>query len=99
MCLMEHRESPRKLSEDERNTAVTSEMENSSVYPKSTRDEAHFLFTGSIDICCATSYRTSGLTSLGNYRDPLRHLSQVYMNINFSRATRGKLHAPHIATR
>ena len=35
----------------------------------------------------------------GNYRDSLRHPSQVYMNINFSTATRGKLHAPHIISR
>ena len=34
------RESPRKLSQDERNTAVTSGMQNSSLYTKSTRDEA-----------------------------------------------------------
>ena len=57
------RESPRKLSQDERNTAITSGMQNSSVYPKSTRDEAHFPFIGSIAIPCSTSYRTSGLTS------------------------------------
>ena len=35
----------------------------------------------------------------GNYRDSLRHPSQVYMNINFSTATRGKLHAPHIVSK
>ena len=57
------RESPRKLSQDERNTAVTSGMQNSSVYPKSTRDETLFPFIGSIAIPCSTSYRTSGLTS------------------------------------
>ena len=57
------RESSRPLSQDERNTAVTSGMQNSSVYPKSTRDEAHFLFIGSITTLCSTSYRTSGLTS------------------------------------
>ena len=33
---------------------------------------------------------------LGNSRDSLRHPSQVYMNTNFSRATRGKLSAPQI---
>ena len=63
MCLMEHQRAPRKLSQDERNTAVTSGMQNSSVYPKSTRDEVHFPFIGSIAIPCSTSYRTSGLTS------------------------------------
>ena len=57
------RESPRKLSQDERNTAVTSGMQNRSVYPKPTRDEAHIPFIGSIAILCSTSYRTSGLTS------------------------------------
>ena len=35
----------------------------------------------------------------GNYRDPLRHQSQVYMNINFRTATRGKLLAPYIVLR
>ena len=58
-----NRESPRPLSQDERNTAVTSGMQNSSVYPKSTRGEGHFPFIGSIVIPCSTSYRTSGLTS------------------------------------
>ena len=56
-------ESLRPPSQDERNTAVTSGMQNSSVYPKSIRDEAHFPFIGSIAIPCSTSYRTSGLTS------------------------------------
>ena len=39
------------------------------------------------------------LLPLGNYRDSLRHESQDYMNIIFSSATRGKLHAPHIIPR
>ena len=39
-------------------------MQNSSLYPKSTRDEAHFPFIGSIAIPCSTEYSTSGLTSL-----------------------------------
>ena len=39
-------------------------MQNSSVYPKSTRHEAHFPFTASIAIPCSTEYSTSGLTSL-----------------------------------
>ena len=38
-------------------------MQNNSVYPKSTRDEAHFPFIGSIAIPCSTSYRTRSLTS------------------------------------
>ena len=54
---------PKPLSQDESNTAVTSGMQTSSVYPKSTRDEAHFHFIGSIAIPCSTSYRTGGLTS------------------------------------
>ena len=73
------RESPRKLSQDERNTAVTSGMQNSSVYPKSTRDEAHFPFIGSIGIPCSTSYRTSGLTSFSKVqRFPETAVSSLY---------------------
>ena len=44
-------------------TMDTSGMQKSSVYPKSTRDEAHFPSIGSIAIPHSTSYRTSGLTS------------------------------------
>ena len=36
---------------------------------------------------------------LGNSRDSVRHLSQVYRNTNFSTGTRVKLHAPHIISR
>ena len=39
-------------------------MQNSSVYPRSTRDEAHFPFIGSIAIPDSTEYSTCGLTSL-----------------------------------
>ena len=39
-------------------------MQNSSVYTKSTRDEAHFPFIGSIAISCSTEYSTSCLNSL-----------------------------------
>ena len=53
-----NRESPRPLSQEERNTAITSGMENSSVYPTSTRDEAHFPFIGSIAIPGSTEYST-----------------------------------------
>ena len=35
---------------------------------------------------------------LGNSIVSLRHLSHIYMNINFSTATWGKLHAPHIVS-
>ena len=36
---------------------------------------------------------------LGNSRDSLRHLSQVYRNTNFSLGTRGKLHALDMVSR
>ena len=36
---------------------------------------------------------------LRNYRDSLRHPSQVYRNTNFSLGTRGKLHSLHIVLR
>ena len=98
-ALWNTRESPRKLSQDERNTVVTSGIQNSSVYHKSTRDEAHLPFNGSIAIPCSTSYRTTGLTSFRKLRDSLRHTSQVFMNINFSTATQGKHHAHHIIKR
>ena len=39
-------------------------MQNSSVYPKSTQDEAYIPFIGSIAIPCSTEYSTTGLTSL-----------------------------------
>ena len=69
------------------------------MYPKSNRIEAHFPFIGSIAIPCSREYSTSGLTSWGNYRDPLRHPPQVYMNIHSSKAARRKFHAPHIISR
>ena len=72
-------ESPKTTLQDERNTAVTSGMENSSVYPESTRDEAHFPFIGSIAIPCSTSYRTSGLTSVRKLqRFPETPVSSLY---------------------
>ena len=39
------------------------------------------------------------LLPLGNSRDSLRRLSQVYRNINFSTAAWRKFHAPHIMSR
>ena len=57
------RESPRTLSQQEKNTDVTSGMQNRLVYSKSTQDEAHFPFIESIAISHSTSYTTSGLTS------------------------------------
>ena len=44
--------------------SCNSGMHNSSVYTKSTRDEAHFPFIGSIAILCSTEYSTCGLNSL-----------------------------------
>ena len=81
------------------NTDVTSGMQNTTVNPKSTRDEAHFPFLGSISIPCSTAYSTSALTSFRKLRRFPETLSQVDMNINFSTAAQGKLHAPHIVSR
>ena len=78
-ALWNTRESRRPLSQDERITAVTSGMQNSSVYPKSTRDEAQFPFIGYIAIPCSTSYRTSGLTSFRKLqRFPDTPVSSLY---------------------
>ena len=72
-------ESPRPLSQDERNTAITSGMQNSSVYPKSTGDEEHFPIIGSIVIVCSTSYRASDLTSFRKLqRFPETPVSSLY---------------------
>ena len=50
---------------------------------------------------CPIPHHTGQLAwlPLGNSRDSLRHPSQVYRNTNFSKGTRGKLHAPHIVSR
>ena len=78
-ALWNTRESPRPLSQDERKTAITSGMQNSLVYPKSTRDEAHFPFIGSIATTCSTSYRTSGLTSFRKLQSfPETPVSSLY---------------------
>ena len=54
-------------------------MQNRSVYPKSTRNEAHFPFNGSIAILCSTEYSTSGLTSLRKLqRFSETHASNLY---------------------
>ena len=74
-------------------------MQNSSVYPKSTQDEAYFPFIIFIAIPCSTSYRTSGLTSFRKlHRFPETPVSSLY-EYNFSTATRGMLLAPHIVPR
>ena len=81
--------SPRTLSQDEMNTDVTSGMQNSSVYPKSTQDEAHFPFIGSIAIPCSASYRTSGLTSFRKLQrfpeTPVSSLYEYYFQYTNSR--------------
>ena len=93
------RESPRTLSQQEKNNDVTSRMQNWLVYTKSIQDEAHFPFIESIAISHSTSYTTRGLTSFKQSRDSLIHPSQVYRNINFSKATGWKTRAPHIVWR
>ena len=55
------RESPTGLSQDEKNTDVTSGTHNWLVYPKSTQDEAQFPFIESIAVSHSTSYTTSVL--------------------------------------
>ena len=64
------RESPGTLSQDKKNTAVTSGMQNRLVYPKSTQDEAHFPWIVYIAISCSTSYTPSGLTSFRKIQIP-----------------------------
>ena len=56
------RESPTTLSQDQKNTDVTSGTQNRSVCPKSNSDEGSFPCIGSITIPGSASYRTSGLT-------------------------------------
>ena len=60
--MTEHQRVPRNTVTKRDEHSCTSGMQNSSVYPKSTRDEAHFPFIGSIAILCSTEYSTSGLT-------------------------------------
>ena len=50
---------------------------------------------------CPMPHHTGQLAwlPLGNYRDSMRHPSQVYRNTNFSTGTLGKLQAPHIILR
>ena len=81
------------------NTDVTLWMQNISVYPKSTQDEAYFAFIGSIVIPCSTQHSTCDLTSFRKLQRFPETASQVNMNINFSTAARGKLHGRHIISR
>ena len=64
------RESPTTLSQDEKNTDVTSGTQNRSVCPKSNWDEDNFPCIGSITIPRSASYRTSGLTPFRNLEIP-----------------------------
>ena len=96
---MEHQRVPRNTVTKRDEHWCTSGVQNRLVYPKSTRDEAHFPFIGSLAILCSTEYSRSGLTYWGNYRDYLRHPPQVYMNIHFRTAARRYFHAPHIFSR
>ena len=61
---MEHQRVPRNTVTKRDEHWCTSGMQNSSAYPKSTRDEAHYLFIGSIPIPCSKEYSISGLNSL-----------------------------------
>ena len=73
------RESPIPLSQEETNTAITSGVQNCSVYPKSYWDEAHFPFIGSIALPCSTSCRRSGFTSFRKLqRFPETPVSSLY---------------------
>ena len=56
------RESPTTLSQDKKNSDVTSGMENRSVCHKSNWDDANYPCIGSITIPRSSSYRRSGLT-------------------------------------
>ena len=90
------RESPTRLSQDEKNTDVTSATQNWLVYTKSTQDEAHFPFIESIDISHPLHIQQVSWHPLQQSRVSLRHPSQVYRNINFSKATGWKTRATHI---
>ena len=56
------REYTTTMSQEKKNTDVTSGMQNRSVCPKSNWDEAKFPCIGSITITRSESYRTRGLT-------------------------------------
>ena len=79
------RESPRTLSEDEKKTDVTTGMQNRLVYPKSTEAEAHFPCIGSIAITLLHHIQLVASHTLGESRNSLRHPSQVWRNISFSK--------------
>ena len=71
-------------------------MQNSSVFPKSTEDEAHFPLICSLAIPCSTAYRTSGVTSLRNrQRFPETPVSSRYEWAESSTSTQDE---PSMAT-
>ena len=78
---LKSRESPTTLSQDAKNTDVTSGTQKWLVYPKSIQDEAHFPFIESIDISHSTSYTTSIL-----YNNPVipwdTHLKSIGTSIS-----------------
>ena len=72
------RESPRTLTQQEKNTDVTSGMQNRLMYPKSTQDEAHFPFIESTAITISSSYTASHLTYFStNQRFPETPISSL----------------------
>ena len=73
-------ESPKDHCHKTRGTLLSpQECKKSSVYPKSTQDEANFPFIGYIPIPCSTSYRTSSLTSFRKlHRIPETPVSNLY---------------------
>ena len=76
-------ESPRTLSQDEKNSDVTSGKQNSLVYHKSNWDEVHIPCIGSIAVPCSTSYRISGLTSFRNIQTSPPHLQWLECRLVF----------------
>ena len=91
-----NRKSPRTLSQDEMNTDVTLGMQNISVYHKSTRNESHFPFSGSIAIPCSIVYSTSGLTSFRKLqRFPETSLSSLYEYLFHYSSSRKAPCTPH----
>ena len=93
------RESTTRLSQDEKNTDVTSGTQNWLVYPKSTQDEAHFPFIEAKPSSIPHHIQQVAWHPLQQSRDSLRHPSQVSRNINFSKTTAWKILAPHIVWR
>ena len=66
-------------------------MLNSSVYPKSTRDEADFPFIGSIAIPCSTEYSTSGFTSFRKLQRISETLASSLYEYSFQHSSSNKV--------